>query len=88
MKLLSAEEDALLEGLIEFWLDHANERNNAVRERDRAWACLARIAAAVSVDFDAPEGMPLLECWEKFIEVLDAHFDGTRHPKAGAHHED
>ena len=85
---LSDEEDALLEGLIEHWLDHANERNNAVRERDRAWACLARIAAAVGVDFDAPEGMPLSESWKRFIEALDAHFDGAKQPKEDAYHED
>ena len=122
MKTLTDDEQTLLEGLIDYWADHADRCDNianrrmaewqkgqdlarvellkklraiatmagdiaeeyewnmlqateASHERDRARSCLARIASAVGIQIEDPEGISVSESWRRLMEQLTTHFE-------------
>jgi hypothetical protein len=135
MKTLTDEELALLQGLIDYWQDHANRCDNianrrmaewqkaqdlarvellkklhgiaamagdiaegylwnadrasdASRERDRARTCLARIASAVGIQAEDPEGISVSESWGRLMDQIEAHFTIRPRAKEEPCHED
>jgi hypothetical protein len=132
MKTLTDAELALLQGLIDYWQDHADrcdkianrpmaERqkgqdlarvellkklhgiaamagdiaegyewsaihaSDASRERDRARACLARIASAVGIQAEDPEGISVSESWLRLMEQLATHFESSKTCRGAGH---
>ena len=135
MKTLTDDEQALLEGLIDYWADHADrcdkianrrmaerqktqdlarvellkklrwiatmagdiaegyewnvtQATDASRERDRARTCLARIASAVGIQAEAPEGISVSESWRLLMDQIEAHFKIPARAKEEPRHED
>ena len=125
MKTLTDDEQALLEGLIDYWADHAarcdnianrrmaewqkgqdlarvellkklrglaqmagdfaesyewnsNRATEASRERDRARTCLIRIASAVGISVEDPEGISVSESWRLLMDQLTDHFNAEK----------
>jgi hypothetical protein len=135
MKTLTDDEQTLLEGLIDYWADHADRCDNianrrmaewqkaqdlarvellkklrgiatmagdvvegyqlvssqdaeASRERDLARTCLARIASAVGIQAEAPEGISVSESWRLLMDQIEAHFNIRPRAKEEPRHED
>jgi hypothetical protein len=125
MKTLTDDEQALLQGLIDYWQDHANRCDNianrrmaewqkaqdlarvgllkklgglakmagdlaesyewnsnhateASRERDLARTCLIRIASAVGISVEDPEGISVSESWRRLMDQLTDHFNAEK----------
>jgi hypothetical protein len=135
MKTLTDDEQALLENLIDYWLDHADRRDASTHplsaqpkkaqdlarvallkkldvlakmagdfaesyqwastraaaaevERDFARTCLVRIASAVGIQAEDPEGISVSESWRRLMDQIEAHFNIRPRAKEEPRHED
>jgi len=74
--------------IAEGYLWNADRASDASRERDLARTCLVRIASAVGIQAEDPEGISVSESWRLLMDQIDAHFNVRPRAKEEPRHED